>query len=544
MKLSLPRGKRRNAVTLSLVVLLALLLLAGNLLLPYALRRANAYIDLTPEGLYTLTDALKEELSALSQDVEIVFLADEDLLLDAELTRYTYVMCRALEKENEHITVKTVNLAKNPSAADDFRVAKGTELATSDVVVHSAGRYKVLSAASFFTTENNEYVSYNGEYRIATAILSVTTYANGPYAYFATGHGERYYVKGDAGSDPSLSAFAALLEDAGLRVGKVDLDAVDAVPEDCVLLIFLDTAEDYSAGDLTDYHAPSVLKKLDKYLYGKKSVMVFRDALDAPLPDFEEYLAQWGIRFTSTHVTSPEEALADSVSGEKNGNRLVASYPDADADAPAYAMVKDIASMITPPKMVIANAAALQKDPSFAKMPIYTATGTSRSVCPVFYAGEKGIATYADGTRLPTADRHILAMVGMEARLKNGEHTYSYVFAAGSTEMIANEYLLDGAFGNGDVMAAVLRTITRTDVYASGEVGGFDLNANYGGKLFEETHLSTEGKNEIFLSLTEWRDYAQLTPARVTVVCVCLFAIPLVGMPLLASAVLRRRKNK
>ena len=146
----------------------------------------------------------------------------------------------------------------------------------------------------------------------------MTTYPNGPYAYFATGHGERYYVEGDAGSDPALSTFAELLRDTGLRVGTLNLDEVEQIPDDCVLLIFCGTQTDYKAGDIYDYNSPSVLKKLDRYLFGHKSVMVFRDALDTPLPNLEDYLAEWGIGFTSTHVTSPEEALNDALTGEKN----------------------------------------------------------------------------------------------------------------------------------------------------------------------------------------------------------------------------------
>ena len=51
-KLALPKGRKRNTVTLLLCVLLAVLLLAINLLLPYWQRKNNTYIDITPERLY------------------------------------------------------------------------------------------------------------------------------------------------------------------------------------------------------------------------------------------------------------------------------------------------------------------------------------------------------------------------------------------------------------------------------------------------------------------------------------------------------------
>lgn len=544
-KLCLPKGRRRNTVTLLLVTALAAVLLVGNLLLPYALRRANVYIDITSEGLYTVTEAMEKEIAELESDVEILFLADEDRLLNHGLLRYVYIMSRKLAEESEHISVRTVDILEDPTAADAFKTAQGTVVTSTDVIVHSGGRHKILSADSFFATEENEYVSYNGEYRLATAILSVTTYPSGPYAYFVTGHGERYYVEGDAGSDPTLSAFAELLGDTGLRVGKLNLDEVDAVPDDCVLLIFVGTETDYSAGDIYDYNSPSALKKLDEFLFRKKSVMFFRDALGAPLPNLEDYLAEWGIGFTPTRLSSPEESLADNLTGEKNGDRLIAAYPDKDYDAPGYELVKDIASLMTPPKTVFANAMALEQTRD--NSPVYISESTSRSVCPVFYAGEKAEKRDKDGFggKAKDGERYILAMMGMEATLSAGEYRHAYVFASGSTQVISNEYLTDGAFGNADVMASVLRSISRTDVYASGDVGGFDLNSSmYGGKWFDETHLSTEEKNTVFHSQDSWSEYAQMTAGRVLAVVIAIFITPLIIVPLVGTAVLRKRKNR
>lgn len=543
-RIRLPRGQKRNIITLTLSLLLAVLTVALALLLPYLQRKHNTFIDMTPEGLYTLSDAMKTEIRDVNTSVEILFLMDEGRLLDHGLLRYVYLMARDLSEENESVTVRAKSLADDPTAFDDFRDARGTALSATDVIVHSGDRYKILSAESFFGKENNEYVTYNGEYRIASAILSVTTYGDGPQALFAVGHGERYFVEGDAGSDPSLSAFAELLSEAGLRVGKIDLDAVDALPEDCVLLIFLGTEEDYTAGDIYDYHSPSALKKLDRFLYEKRSVMVFRDGLDAPLPDFEDYLASWGIGFTDTLVTAPEESLSGGLAG-MGGDRLIATYPDRIKDTPAYEMVKDIVLLQTPPKTVLAGTMALKN--TFLKNPIYTSESTSRAVCPLFYAGASAEARDADGyTVFAKGSCPPIAMISVEATLIGGEHKMSYVVAAGSTAMVSNEYLADGAFGNADVLRSVLRTVSRTDVFASGEVGGFDMNATaYGGKWYEDTQLVTEGKvNTVFYSMNEYKDFAVMTTGRVTAVCVVIFLVPVLVLPLCGAVVLRRRKDR
>ena len=66
-KLCLPKGKKRNVLTLTLCVGLAVLLLAENLLLPALLAKGAIYPDLTREGLYRLTDGFLAEAEKIEE---------------------------------------------------------------------------------------------------------------------------------------------------------------------------------------------------------------------------------------------------------------------------------------------------------------------------------------------------------------------------------------------------------------------------------------------------------------------------------------------
>ena len=197
-KLTLPTSKKRNAVTLALVLLVTAVLLAVNILLPYLMHRTSFYPDLTTEGLYTMSDALVEELAYLEEDVDIIFCADPDYLFASEETRLPYVTCKKLAEENEHIRIKYIDVSNDPAAATPYKTTEGSKISWKDVIVSAGSRYKILSPSSFYGSEDNVYVTYNGEYRIATAILSLTAYKNGPCAYFTVGHGEQVY-------DPTLT---------------------------------------------------------------------------------------------------------------------------------------------------------------------------------------------------------------------------------------------------------------------------------------------------------------------------------------------------
>ncbi len=544
--IKLPTGKSRNPLTLALVILLAAGLLAVNLFLPNVMHRHNLYVDMTPEGLYTMTDTLEKELSGITQDVEIIFCTDADYLFGNDETRYPYITCKQLAAANEHISLRHINVVTDPSSADPYRQSPSTVISWDDIIVSSGGRYKILSAAAFYAAEDGEKVAYNGEYRIATAVLSLTSYKDGPAAYFTVGHGERYYLEGDAGSDPTLSSFYELLLDAGLRVDKIDLDAVEAVPEDCALLVMCGPTEDYANENFNDYYALPALEKIDRYLDNNHSLMVFRDAFAPDMPALNEYLHEWGFTIDTTSVSSENNSLANSVSGAQEGDRLIAVYPTADNAAIGHSMFSAIADMATPPKMIFPNAASVRM--VWRDNLISTAFNVTRCVSSVFFAPADAKVLDKEGYLFSdNAKGNVwLAAVCSEAQLVGAEYEYSYVFGAGSTAMISNDYLSDSAFGNGDVMYSVIRSLSRSDIYASTALGGFDMNTpeTYGGKMYEEIHLTKGEENVIYYNLMESHTYKGLSNASFTGAIIVCGALPVLTVIVTGVAVLRRRKHK
>ena len=146
--LKLPTGKARNAVTLGLILVLAAVLLTASLLLPIAMHRWNMYVDMTPEGLYTLTDAIKRELSDIDEDVEIIFCTDEDYLFANDETRYPFITCKQLAAENDRISLRHINVLTDPDSADPYRATEATEIAWNNIIVSAGGRYKIITAAA------------------------------------------------------------------------------------------------------------------------------------------------------------------------------------------------------------------------------------------------------------------------------------------------------------------------------------------------------------------------------------------------------------
>ena len=128
---------------------------------------------------------------------------------------------------------------------------------------------------------------------------------------------------------------------------------------------------------------------------------------------------------------------------------------------------------------------------------------------------------------------------------KTAEYTYSYVFCANSKDFFSNEILSNASCANYDVISALINNVSRSDIYASSELGGISLNLqNIGGKKLVSTALTTEDVNIFSEDGKEIvkTNYA-VTGTVKTVVTVAVAVIPLV-MLVLGIVVSVKRKYK
>ena len=119
----------------------------------------------------------------------------------------------------------------------------------------------------------------------------------------------------------------------------------------------------------------------------------------------------------------------------------------------------------------------------------------------------------------------------------------SYVFVSGTTRLIDNDYLNSTSCCNYDTLFAILRNISRTDVYADSDLGGLTLNSkNYGGKELWDTTLSEKAVE--FWDKNDVRHrYPGFTPAA-RVWLTVLVALPVAVIPVLGIVLHTRRKNR
>ena len=552
MKKKISKGR----LALTLVSALCIpVLLAVNLLLTYFGVQKTIFIDTTPEGLYTLTDEFKKECAfideSLGEDgkkVKITFCADPDTLLDSTVTKMVYFTALNMQNYFDNVEVETVNVTYNPTAVSKYRPTSLTTINPSDVIISYGDRYTVVNTSNFWVIAEEALWAYNGEYKMASLIKSVTA-KDRPVAYFATGHGETYYDVNSPESEGSVKTayFYDLLSERGLRVKTIDLTTATEIPDDCVLLIINNPTEDFLPDEskLNSFNYVSPLEVVDRYLVKEHgSVMVAKDPA-VSLTNFESFLFEWGFDFSSSLVKDTTSLL--DTTGEYT--TIIGDY-DTNTNSYGYMLYREFADLSSAPSMVFkdtgyiscvyGNGTEIPEDGSYS---------VTRRYEPLFYSSLEAKAYANDGNGYTSLEREkeALHLAAVSTRVELDSYTieykYSDLFCAASAEFFSNEMLGNASYANYQITSVLTENLIRTEEYASPTLGGISINfENVGGKELQSTAISTETTTDVDpeTGLT-YVVKRVLTSETVSALTILLLSFPVVAAVIGIVVTIRRR---
>lgn len=554
MKLKNIFGKapgRKRLLTLCAVLIIAAAA-AINLILKDVGLKNSVFIDLTPEGLYTVSDAMKEECSFLSDmdpdSVKITFCADPDTLTSNQGTRVVYFMSLQLQKLFPAVTVETINAEYNKTAFSKYMPTRFTEISWNDVIISYQDRYRRFNAEEFWTImSSGEYWSYNGEYKMTTAFLSLVTTGK-TSVYFETGYGGKYYDAGDPESEMSqeLYEFYCLLGDLGYNVKTFNIKESE-IPDDCAMLILAGPTSDftYDSGRLDDITYVSDIEKIDRYLINRNgSLMVFRDAAAGDLPELYGFLEEWGIEFVDSTVVDSSSSLADQ---SMSGTGILAQY-NTNPESFAATVYEDIASISSSPRVVVPSS-------GFVRNPRPSDEHTVSGVTSTMLYYNSFLSTTADARAYAgnsvsgeVVGEGVMDLAAVAVRTyvdsETSNYQYSYVFGCASMDVISSEYIGDPSYANYDVLYSLTGIIARSDIYASSDLGGLNLNSpNMGGKELVDESIGTENRNIYDSSNNIAGVKHGLTTAPKVIYIVIAMLIP-VSVAIVGAVVCIKRKNR
>ncbi len=499
MKLRSSTGRKLKygGVSAALTALIIAVIIIVNVIFSALTQKFMWYVDLTPELLYSLSDealtliekgddkfdtlspiemvdSIREEKKAENADfddrslmINIYFCDDPDNINSNSTQRYVHHTALELaDKFPDHINVEYLDVVRNPSSVDKFRVNSLTPINTTSVIIEFGTEYRVRTLKSFYTynsSEDTEPWAYNGEKAFASSILAVTR-AEAPIACITTNHGETMSEQ-----------FLQTIVDAGYEIKTLDLSA-QQIPEKCRLIVVHNPLSDFDTAG-----SDNEITKLDKFLDGTNSLMVFMNPDSAPLPEFEEYLTEWGIAFDRTGDAA-HRVMDSSQALTPDGYTFKGEYVTVGG---AASLTEDLRSRGVPQSMIFKNAMSISytyenahytpEDSSSGKAEYdygsYYVDGTSRTIHDLFVTSSKAQA-FSNGQLINSATEEKplkLMTMSIESRTTQ-ESNYttvneaSYVIACGSTDFTSGELLQSSAYGNTDFLLTALRAIGREPV--------------------------------------------------------------------------------
>lgn len=546
---------KRNQILSVLTVVIILLSVALNVLMTKLGEKKTVFLDMTPEGLYSPSDAFLKEcefVGSLEDEIKIIFCTDRDYLISNTYTRATYYTALRLADTYKNLKVETVNVINNPTAVSMYKTTSLSVINPSDIIFAYGDRYRVVNAKNMWTQGSDGVLfSFNGEYRMVGLLKSVSA-IDMPKAYFVTNHGESYYDTENPESEMSLSLekFAHLLTARGLDLDTLDMSKIDEIPEDCALLIINNPREDFTflPDRLDEYSYVSETEKLDRYLVKEQGAIMVNKDYEVKLPVFESFLYEWGFEFSNTLVKDEKSSLED----ENNTHTSIISKYNTDDTSYGYAIYGDFASLSSAPITVFTNTGSISCNFKGGSAMGEEGTPNANRSYVSFLTSSKDAVLYGKNGitgeyTAPASEAGVFDLAALSVRSQidtfKNEMVYSYLFCTASKEFLSNELLGNASFANYDVVSALIDNISRIDIYGSLELGGTSLNStSYGGKQLVSTVISTEG-SDVYSPDGKHvvRHNYGLSAAAKGVYTAVVFAIPIAVCALGAVVLIKRR---
>jgi len=238
-------------------------------------------LDLSSNGIYSLSDETKELADQLDQDVTIYWIVqtgNEDVPIESLLSKY--------ESLGKHITVQKVDPDVNPMLIESYGLSE--EIENNSIIVQGTDAYRYVPYSelyqydyeSYYTTGNIS-TQFSGESMVTSAIRYVTS-SEHPIIYTLTGHGEATLS----------STYKTAIEGQNYTVQDLSILTENAIPEDAAAVMILAPQSDISETERDI---------LISYLSNGGKLFLATDLTEdgTVLTNLEAVMAQYGV--TSNH---------------------------------------------------------------------------------------------------------------------------------------------------------------------------------------------------------------------------------------------------
>ncbi len=445
------RKVRYGGITVVLTVLVVAVTVLANAVFGTLANRYNWATDMNPdypfdisETCYALLDSFFANEAVQGKQVEIIFCEVEESVRDEMTQRFIYENALSLEQRYpQFISVRCHDIWNNPTplrkytTVTDAYTGETTEinLLTTNVIVTCGEYFRVYSLEEFFVFEDGDSSkvwAYNGERKLAAATMRALE-TEPRIACLTNNHGEAFY-------DNEL---LFLLDDAGYSLAHVDL-SVDTIPENCDLIVSYNPSTDLLDDDLS---AVSEIDILEDFLSeGGNTFLVFLGNTAGKLPNFESFLADWGV--ATSYYTDPQGGASFRYMVRDTANSLTSDgytvYGSPVLTGHSSALLQGVEE-----RVVFKNATALEPAQGFLNNEdgSYRSVLRNNRVMYSLYEGGTSATSWANGSMVSNQTPILMTLTEQE-----NEGGTSYVSVISSVDFAKEDLLQSAVYGNSELL--------------------------------------------------------------------------------------------
>ena len=199
-------------------------------------------IDITQNGLYSLSAETNAHLRALDRETKIIVLIPKDSNQPELEQIHSHIgrllrsyEAAAIQNSKSLLTIEYVDPFRQRSRVqsiyNEFKIKEENIL-----LIVQEDRFQVIRQADLYSVKNNEIVGFKGESVITSGIINVNskTIQN---IYFLVGHGEKDINDNDP--QTGLSYLKTYLENKNFKIHRLDLYKDPKIPKDASLILIV-----------------------------------------------------------------------------------------------------------------------------------------------------------------------------------------------------------------------------------------------------------------------------------------------------------------
>lgn len=297
--------KHGSMATVFTAVFIVLIIVLNVITSALADRFPSMNIDLTSQGLNSLSDKALDVAKNAEYQTTIYLLGTEDAYKDDMIyasynLKYSQIanLAEKMQEANPgKISVEYIDPDLNPQFISSYQ---DESLSTGMVVIQSEKRYKVLTVNDMFNVEQDSqtgtYVYYSMVDGALANAVHLTNLMNVPVVAFATGHDELLSMS-------YTYSMQELFEENSYEVVSFNI-MTEAIPENAAVLFIPCPTTDYTKEEVDKVRA--FLE--DETKTYSHSVIVTSDPGQSELRNLNALLEEWGIGVGSGVILDSNEA--------------------------------------------------------------------------------------------------------------------------------------------------------------------------------------------------------------------------------------------